>query len=514
MDLFSARVNQACDFAILVAMRTNRFLFALAFAALLLQSQQAEQSILISGARIADGTGSALLDADVRVVGDKIAEIGKLAAKPGERVIDGTGKVLSPGFIDLHNHSTGVDKVPLAPTQVSQGITTALLGQDGSSPWPIKDWLDARRKDPPAMNIELMVGHATVRREVMGNDYKRNATPEEMASMAMLVDRGMEEGAVGLSSGLEYEVGSYSNPQEMTLVARAAGGRNGLYLSHVRDEGDSAMDSFEEMIRIGEPGRVSVGISHIKLGTEKVWGKAREVVDLINSARARGVDIQADQYPYDAWSSTITVLVLDKKYDDPVSVGKGLADVGGAQNITITQCEKHRDFEGKTLEAVAKANHVTPVAMFSRIVKDGGASIICKAMRDDDIKTFFQQPWVAVASDGGIGMQHPRGAGTFPRVLGVYVRERKWVTLEEAIRKMTSLPASRLGLKDRGEIKTGAFADLVLFDPNTVKDNSTFAEPFKTATGIEKVFVNGQIVWEDGKSTGAKPGRVLERPLN
>ncbi len=495
-------------------MSTRRILFALTCGTLLLQSQQSVQSTLISGARIADGTGSALLDADVRVEGDRITEIGKLAAKPGERVIDAKGLVLSPGFIDLHNHSTAVDKEPLAATQISQGITTALLGQDGSSPWPIKDWLDARRKAPPAMNIALLVGHATVRREVMGEDYKRNATPEEIASMAMLVDRAMEEGAVGLSSGLEYEVGSYSTPQEMTLVARTAGGREGIYLSHVRDEGDNAMDSFEEMIRIAEPGRVSVGISHIKLGTEKVWGKAPQVVDMINSARARGVDIQADQYPYDAWSSTITVLVLDKKYDDPVSVGKGLADVGGAGNITITRCAQHPDFEGKTLEAIARANNVSPVEMFSRIVKDGGASINCKAMRDDDIRTFFQQPWVAVASDGGIGMAHPRGAGTFPRVLGVYVRERKWVTLEEAVRKMTSLPAARLNMKDRGEIKTGAFADLVLFNPDTVKDNSTFAEPFKIATGIEKVFVNGQIVWEDGKATGAKPGRVLERPLN
>ena len=492
-------------------MPIRRLFAASALTSFLLLSQQTPPSTLIQGARIADGTGSGLLDADVRIEADRIAEIGKLAAKPGERVIDAKGLVLAPGFIDLHNHSTGIDKEPLAPTQVSQGITTVLLGQDGSSPWPIKDWLDARRKDPAALNIQVLVGHATVRKEVMGDDYRRNATPEEMASMAMLVDRGMEEGAVGLSSGLEYEVGSYSNPQEMTLLARTAGGRDGIYLSHVRDEGDNAFESFEEMIRIAAPGRVSVGISHIKLGTEKVWGRSKEAVDLINEARAEGADIQADAYPYDAWASTITVLVLDKKYDDPVSVTKGLADVGGAGNITITRCERHPDYEGKTLEAIAKANNVTPVAMFSRIVKDGGASIICKAIREDDIKTFYQQPWIAVASDGGIGMPHPRGAGTFPRVLGVYVRERKWLTLEEAVRKMTGLPASRLKLKDRGEIRQDAFADLVLFNPDTVKDNSTFAEPFKISTGIEKVFVNGELVWDDGKTTGAKPGRLLER---
>jgi N-acyl-D-amino-acid deacylase len=492
-------------------MQIRRLLPAFTLTAALLLSQQPVPSVLIQGARVADGTGSPLIDADVRIEGERITEIGKMAPKPGERVIDAKGLVLAPGFIDLHNHSIGIDKDPLAATQVSQGITTILLGQDGSSPWPIKDWLEARRKEPTALNLQVLVGHATIRKEVMGEDYKRTATPEEIASMAMLVDRGLDDGAFGVSSGLEYEVGSYSNLQEMAMVARTSLAREGMYLSHVRDEGDNAMESFQEMIRIAAPGKMSAGISHIKLGTEKVWGKSKEVVDMINDARAQGVDIQADLYPYDAWQSTITVLVLDKKYDDPTSVGKGLADVGGAANITITRCEKHRDYEGKTLDAIAKANNVTPVEMYIRIVKDGGAGIICKAMRDDDIKTFFQQPWVAVASDGGVGNGHPRGAGTFPRVLGVYVRERKWVTLEEAIRKMTSLPASRMKLKDRGEIKQGAYADLVLFNPNTVIDNATFAEPQKLATGIEKVFVNGQTVWETGKTTGAKPGQVLAR---
>jgi len=282
-----------------------------------------------------------------------------------------------------------------------------------------------------------------------------------------------------------------------------------MYVSHVRDEGDKAMDSFREIIAISERGLLPVGISHIKLGTEAVWGKSKQVVDLVNAARARGVKIEADCYPYEAWSSTIAVLVLDKKYDDPASVGKGLADVGGAANITITRCAKHPDFEGKTLEEVARTNNETPIAMYSRIIRDGGAGIVCHAMKEDDIKAFYQQPWVAVASDGGIGMQHPRGAGTFPRVLGVYVRERRWLTLEEAVRKMTSLPASRLRLKDRGEIRPGAFADLVLFNPDKVRDNSTFAEPQKIATGIEKVWVNGTLVWDGGKVTGAFPGRVV-----
>lgn len=491
-------------------MPSRRSVIALPLCGLpFLRGQQSGPSTLITGARIADGTGAALRDGDVRVSGDRIAEIGKLTTRPGDRVIDGRGLVLAPGFIDLHNHSTAIDRDPSATTQVSQGITTVLLGQDGSSPWPIKEWLDARREHPAALNLQVMAGHATIRRRVMGDDYKRAATANEIAAMAKLVDTAMSDGAVGLSSGLEYEVGSYSNLAELVEMARAAGARGGMYISHVRDEGDKAMDSFNEIIAISERGRLPVGISHIKLGTEAVWGKSKQVVGLVNAARARGVKIEADCYPYEAWSSTIAVLVLDKKYDDPVSVGKGLADVGGAANITITRCAKHPDFEGKTLEQVAKANNVTPVAMYSRIIRDGGAGIVCHAMKEDDIRTFYQQPWVAVASDGGIGMQHPRGAGTFPRVLGAYVRERRWLTLQEAVRKMTSLPASRLKLKDRGEIRPGAFADLVLFNPDTIKDNSTFTEPQKIATGIEKVWVNGTLVWDGGNVTGAFPGRVV-----
>lgn len=465
--------------------------------------------VLITGARIADGTGAPLQDGDVRVAGDRITEIGKLRAKAGERVIDGRGLVLTPGFIDLHNHSTALDKQPTAPTQVSQGITTVLLGQDGSSPWPVGEYLKARREHPAALNLQVLAGHATIRRQVMGADYKRAATASEIAAMAKLVEHAMAEGAAGLSSGLEYEVGSYSKPEELEAMAAAAGMHGGMYLSHVRDEGDDAMQSFAEILGIAERNHMAAGISHIKLGTAAVWGKAQAVVELVNAARARGVEISADCYPWDAWHSGITVLVLDKQYDNPVSVSKGLSDVGGAGNVTITECAKHPEYIGKTLEAVAKTEGVSAVAMYSRIVRDGGAGIVCKAMKEEDIRTFYQQPWVAVSSDGGIGMQHPRGAGTFPRVLGVYVRERHWLSLEEAIRKMTSLPAARMKLQDRGVVKVGAYADLVLFNPATVQDNATYSEPEKISTGIEEVLVNGTVVWEKGKTTGQLPGRVV-----
>jgi N-acyl-D-amino-acid deacylase len=235
-------------------------------------------------------------------------------------------------------------------------------------------------------------------------------------------------------------------------------------------------------------------------------------VKVIDAARKRGQDITADCYPYDAWSSTIRVLIPSGRHDDAKDVARGLADVGGAANITIVSCRAHPDFEFKSLAEIAQAEKVTAVEMYMRIVRDGGASIVCHSMKNEDIRTFYQQPWVMVSSDGGIGSRHPRGAGTFPRVLGLFVREQHWLALPEAIRKMTSLPAWRLGLPDRGTLKPGAKADIVLFDPATIIDHSTFEKPQLISAGISRVFVNGVAVWAEGKVTGARPGRALRHP--
>ena len=470
----------------------------------------AQPSTLIRRTLVLDGTGSPGKAISVRISGDRIQATGNLKALPGEQIIEGAGLVLAPGFIDLHNHSDKLDSDLDASSQISQGITTILAGQDGGSQWPIADYLAKRRAAPASLNLQTLVGHATIRQQVMGKDYKRLATPQEIARMAELVDQAMRDGAVGLSSGLEYEVGSYSNTEELIAMAKAAAKHGGFYISHVRDEGDHALDSFRELIRIGEEAHLPVEISHIKLGTAAVWGKSAEVIGLVEAARKRGLDVTADCYPYDAWASGLTVLVLDKRYDDPASVAKGLADVGGAQNVTITSCKTHHEYEGRTLADIAQSKQMTPVALYSEIVKEGGAGIVCKAMKDDDIRAFYRQPWVMVGSDGGLGMRHPRGAGTYPKVLGEYVRERHWLTLPEAIRKMTSAPAARLKLADRGVIKPGAFADLVLFSASRVQSHSTFTQPFALSTGIEKVFVNGELVWSDGKATGRHPGRVVQ----
>jgi N-acyl-D-amino-acid deacylase len=472
-------------------------------------------SILISGAQVADGTGAPLRRADVRIQGDTIAAVGEAEAgtlppRAGERVIAGKGLVLAPGFIDPHNHSTGgLKRDPAAETQVSQGITTLVLGPDGDSPWPIGEYLEARRNNPAAVNVMTMVGHATVRSLVMGQDYKREARPEEVGKMAALVEQGMKEGALGVSSGLEYDVGSYGSTDELVALCKASAPYGGFYMTHVRDEADKAFEAFAEAIAITERAGVPLQISHIKLATVGVWNKSSEAVALFERARAKGDDITADCYPYEAWHSDLYTLVPNKQYFDRESVERGLRDVGGPSTITVTACEAHPSYAGRNLEQIAAAEGIGATELFMKIIKDGGADVIGHTMLEPDVLTFYRQPWVMVGSDGGIGSGHPRGAGTYTRVLGRFVREKKLFPLEEAVRKMTSLPARRLGLADRGRIAPGLKADLVLFDPATVLDRSTFEKPRELSEGIVWVAVNGQAVWENGKATGALPGRVL-----
>ena len=492
-------------------MDSPRRLLILAVAlALVSTGRAADRATSIVGADLADGTGAALRRANVRFVNDRIVAVGDVKPQPGDTIVDGGGLVVAPGFIDIHNHSaSGLASDPAAETQVAQGITTVVLGPDGDSPWPIGDYLAERRRAASAVNVATFVGHATVRRLVMKDDFKRAARPDEIARMALLVDQGMREGAAGLSSGLEYEVGGYADTSELVELAKVVARYGGIYMSHIRDEADKSFDALKEAIAIGEGAHVAVQISHIKLGTVGVWRKAADAIALIEAARARGVDVTADAYPYNAWQSTITVLVPNKRYDDPPSVERALADVGGAKNVLVVRHAAHQEYEFRTLDAIAAEQKRTPVEQFMQIVKDGGASVVCTSMVDEDIRAFYRQPWVMVGSDGGLANRHPRGAGTFPRVLGRYVRDQQWLSLPEAIRKMTSAPAARMRLEGRGRIAVGAVADIVLFNPKTIVDRSTFTEPAVLPGGVDKVFVGGELVWDGGKPTSARPGRVL-----
>jgi len=472
--------------------------------------------IAVVGGTLVDGSGrEPLKESVILIEGGRIKSAGardRVKVPKGARVIDARSLVVAPGFIDMHNHSqAGLDADPAAATQVSQGITTAALGQDGRSIFPIGEYLTKRERLPVALNVLTFVGHATIRSKVLGEDTKRVATPAEIERMSGVVEEAMREGAFGLSTGMEYEVGKPSTTEEVITLARAAGRHGGIYISHIRDEGNLVMDALAEIIRIGREARLPVQISHIKLGSVAVWGKSAQVVALIENARREGLDITADCYPYDAWHSSIRVVVPSGRHDDPAEIAQGIADLGGAQSITIVGCEAHPDYEFKDLGAIAREQKRTPVEIYMQIVKDGGAMVVGRSMKEDDIRTFYQQPWVMVGSDGGIGMRHPRGAGTYPRVLGRYVRELRWLSLPEAIRKMTQLPAQRLGLEDRGLVRPGMRADVVLFDPARVIDRSTFKEPHLIADGIKRVFVNGVEVWRDSATTGNRPGMVLRR---
>jgi N-acyl-D-amino-acid deacylase len=470
-----------------------------------------EPFIAIVSPTVVDGSGSApFVTTAVLIRGDRIDAVGPRSIPRGVTIIDGEGLTLAPGFIDMHNHSgSGLERDPSATTQVSQGITTLVLGQDGGSALPIGDYLRKLETTPVAVNVLTFVGHATVRSKVMNGDTDRAATRDEIAAAVTLVDAAMRDGAFGLSTGLEYEAGKKSTTEEVIALARATAPHGGVYLSHIRDEAQLTFPSIEEALRIGRDAGVPVQISHIKMGSRSVWGRASDAVQLIEQARASGLDVTADAYPYDAWHATIRVIVPSGRHDDPHDVAEAIAENGGAEQITIVNCASHRDYEFKTLQQIADAQQTTPTAIYMQVVRDGGATVVARSMKEEDIRVFYTQPWVMVGSDGGIGLRHPRGAGSFPRVLGRYVRESKWLTLEEAVRKMTSLPASRLRLADRGRVAAGMKADLVLFDAKRIIDKATFESPQSISQGVERVFVNGVEVWRNGAATGARPGRPI-----
>jgi N-acyl-D-amino-acid deacylase len=437
-------------------------------------------------------------------------------------VRDARGLVLAPGFIDVHSHADrGLLEDPDAATQARQGITTMLVGQDGESAWPLADWLAKVEATPRALNVASMLGHATVRAQVMGRGLFRAARPEEIEAMQHIVAAGMAAGAFGLSSGLEYEAAHFSTTEEVIELAKVAGAAGGSYISHVRDEGPRVFEAFDELMRIGREARLPVQITHIKLGTPSTWGlAARRMPEYFERAAREGIELRADVYPYAYWHSTIRVLVPDRAFFDPVKVAAGLANNGGAENIRLARYTPDPRLAGKTIAGIAEVWGVSEVDAYMRLVREtmgelvaGGdmESIIGTSMSEEDVRWFVAHPQVGFCSDGELHGAHPRGAGTFPRILGRYVREQGALSLESAVHKMTGLAASRLGLGDRGVVAPGRIADLVLFDPATIVDNATIDAPEAPPTGILAVMIAGEWVVEGGEPTGKRSGRVLRK---
>ncbi len=476
-------------------------------------------SLLIAGGTVIDGAGSPARRADVRILDDRITEIGRLKPQPGERVIDALGLTVAPGFIDTHSHADGRILEELdAESQIRQGITTAIVGQDGSSRLPLGDFLNGITARSPAINIASFVGHGTLRREVMGTDYQRAATPAEIVRMTELLEREMKAGALGLSSGLEYDPGYYATTAELIACARVAAKYRGIYISHVRDEANRAFEAFREVIQIAREARIAAHISHIKLGSTQVWGRADEVLKMLSDARRQGLDVTADVYPYLYWHSTITVLIPTRDWDDRAAWEKGLAEVGGAKNVLLSTYTPDASWQGRTIAEIATTTGKDAVTVIQEIVRrtrgdgaTGRSAVIVTSMIEEDLKKFLAAPRIMFCSDGAIRGTHPRGAGTYPRILGRYVREERAISLEEAIRKMTSLPAERFGLSDRGRLRVGMRADVVAFDSAKVIDRATTSNPTATPEGIDYVIVNGAVVLDHGQITGSRPGRVLRK---
>lgn len=490
-------------------------LFALVAALGAAQPPAQTPGILISSGTLIDGSGAPPRSASIRLRGDRIVEIGPaLKPDPGEQVIDATGLTVAPGFIDVHSHADrGIEQDPGAGSQVRQGITTALVGQDGGSAMPVSEFLERIDTLHPAINYASSVGHGTVRSLVMGADYKRPATPAEIETMKALVNRGMLDGAVGLSSGLEYDPGFYAKPGELVELARVAARHGGFYSSHVRDEENGVLDAWREAIDVGRRAGLPVNISHAKLASRPVWGKAAEALQVLEEGRRAGVDVTADWYPYTYWQSSLYVLIPDRDFENRAKWETGLDEIGGAGNVLVTGYRPDPSYNGRTLQQIADAASQDPVTLIIEMIRKAGPGIgiIGTSMTDADLDRIFAHPQVLICSDGGLSGRHPRGYGAFPRVLGRYVRERGLVPLEEAIAKMTSRTAALIGLTDRGLLASGKYADVVVFDARTIIDRGTPQDPSQAPVGIRHVVVNGSLVLHDGQPTAARPGRALRR---
>ncbi|HEV8583030.1 MAG TPA: D-aminoacylase [Thermoanaerobaculia bacterium] len=482
------------------------------------RAQTAGPCTFIQGVQVVDGTGAPARAASVRVCGERIAAIGAVRPQAGDRIVEGKGLALAPGFIDTHSHhaeGTVKDRTILAA--ISQGITTVVIGQDGESGFPLGAFFTSLEAAPLAVNVASYAGHGTLRERVMGLDYKRPATEDEIIAMRALLRRELASGALGLSTGLEYDPGIYSTTEELIALAQEASRAGGRYISHIRSEDRSLFQAVDEVIRIGREARLPVQISHIKLAMKSLWGQADKLLAKLDAARAGGVDVTADVYPYPYWQSTMTVLFPERNFTDRATATFALTELTTPEGMIVSKYDPEPAYAGKTLAEIARLRGTDPVTTYIDLIAKsqsaGGdnESIIATSMDERDIAALTAWPHTNVCSDGQNDGRHPRGYGAFPRVLRRYVRETHSLSLETAIEKMTRLAAAHVGLRGRGVLQEGAYADLVLFDPATVADRATPQEPHLPAAGIAGVWVNGVRVLDQGKATGALPGRVLRR---
>lgn len=484
---------------------------------------------LIKNVSILDGSGASAFTGSVRIKDNLIVAVGDVGPADEDIVIDGGGLVLAPGFIDTHSHHDwDLTESPQMVAAISQGITTIVVGNDGSSQYSMSELDQMLRDRPTTLNVASYTGHGTIRSEVMRGDYKREASVTEIKEMEELLRQELNNGSLGLSTGLEYDPGIFSNTDEVISLAKVSAGEGGRYISHMRSEDRNFDSALEELIRIGREADLPVQISHFKLAEVGLWGQAPRVLQRLQEARQAGIDVTADIYPYTYWESTLTVLLPERDFYDLDAARYALEHLAPADGLTLVTYKPDPALEGKTVAEVALARGVSNEETYLKLIRDAyegmsdeemaameesPESVIGVSMSEDDIEVLIAWPHSNICSDG-YGDGHPRGHGAFPRAIRKYVREQKIVTIEEMIRKMTSLSAAHVGITNRGLIQPGFIADLVLFDPLTVTDRATIEDPKQLSEGISGVWVSGERVWNDQQMTGARPGVLVGRKLN
>lgn len=496
--------------------------------------------ILILNGTVLDGKGGSGVLMDVGIEGENIVALGSLKDKEAKTVIDAKGLVITPGFIDLHAHIASIKKNPNALSALHQGVTTTLGGPDGSSPYPLDKYMESLMNYNLGVNVAYLVGHNTIRKKVMGLS-DRDPNHQELEEMKGMVEKAMKDGAFGLSTGLKYLPGTFSKVEEVIELSKVASQYNGFYTSHLREEGLGLIPAVKEAILIGEKANIPIVLTHHKVVGKPSWGNSKTTLAMVDSANNKGLDVQLDQYPYTASYTGISILIPSwameggqemflKRLEDEELKSKIKEEVkfnilndrgaGDIKNIQFSKVSWDKSLENKRLSDWAVLKGLEPsvengVELVLEAQKRGGASMIFHAMSDEDVERIMKHEKTMIASDGqlsviGKGHPHPRAYGTFPRVLGEYARVKKVLTLEDAVRKMTYLPAQRMGLKNRGEIKVGNKADIVIFDAEIILDQSDFENPHQYPKGIKHVLVNGTVSIKNGKETGTYNGKVLK----
>jgi N-acyl-D-amino-acid deacylase len=497
--------------------------------------------LLITNGRIVDGSGNPWFRTDIGIKDGRIARIGRINSTDAAKTIDARGQIVAPGFIDVHTHVESIYNLPAAENFIRMGVTTLVTGNCGGSVVDVGRFLGRMKENPTAVNLATLIAHGSVRREAMGLDDKA-PTADEMKKMEALVEQGMKDGAVGLSTGLIYVPGTYAKTDEITNLARVAARYGGIYATHMRSEGERVADAIRESIQIGEQAGLPVEISHFKISSKAMWGQTPMTLGLVRDARARGLMVTVDQYAYTASSTSLDsrlpgwlraggLVEAKKRLAEPATRERVMSEMkeglkrNGFKDFSYAMVASYgpdHSFNGKSIAEITKQvrgkkDVKNQIEQIIAMYEAGGAGMIYHGMNEDDVQRIMREPFTMIASDSGVRQQdesvpHPRGYGNNVRVLRRYVRELQIISLEDAIRKMTSLPAQTFGFRDRGMIREGFAADLTIFDDKTVADRATFDEPHQYPVGISYVIVNGEVVLVNEQMTAARPGTALRGP--